>query len=510
MIMRKLFPLLLLLLVVGLHQAFAQTYTVVAYNIENLFDADGVAVFDDYKPVDKQGAPQYTHEDVLTKVEHAVQVIRQFNNGRGPDVLMLAEIEGDFTPDNPLAQHDAAAFLKQYANTTIQHMLGDGFNERIADLPSELLLLKGLYDAGIRDYDLQVGYARQNEEGLPVHEQKNVIMTRLPIMKDRTRIHPIPMARPILEVWVEVNGNPLVLMANHWKSGAGSARLEKVRVQDAEVLKKRLDQLRASMPGVDVILGGDFNSDYNQSYRYKQMSRTGINSVLHSTGDERAVAAGRDALLYNLWYELPREQRGSDTYRGEWGTLMQLMISPGLYDFTGFQYVDNSFFVGRFKGLNVYDNSGAPVRWSSVGTGHGFSDHLPVAMKVRVVEADQPGKTMSLSQPGTTDDSLWTVTKVDYRKPTDYLTEEDVKGEKLEDHPEYYDRIFYLSTPVLDKGRVRVNGQIFDLYAPGFKVDKLVEPYEGSSQKIQFYGRLSRYRGQWQFVIEDRSYLELP
>ena len=87
----------------------------------------------------------------------------------------------------------------------------------------------------------------------------------------------------------------------------------------------------------------------------------------------------RQPQWYNLWYEWPTEERGSDTYRGYWGTLMQLIISNGMYDKTGLSYVNQSFKVDDF-GFNTYSVSGMPKRWSSFGTGSGYSDHLPLSM----------------------------------------------------------------------------------------------------------------------------------
>src|SRR5690606_20780223 len=104
--------------------------------------------------------------------------------------------------------------------------------------------------------------------------------------------HSLEQARPILEAWIEVEDHSLVVFANHWKSGASNAEIEQIRVQNATVLKSRLDELRAENPRVDFILGGDFNSDYNQSHRYQYMQTTGLNDILMSTGDEQGVAHG--------------------------------------------------------------------------------------------------------------------------------------------------------------------------------------------------------------------------
>ena len=129
---------------------------------------------------------------------------------------------------------------------------------------------------------------------------------------------------------------------------------EKTRVENARTLRARVDEILRDDPHADIILGGDFNSQYNQHQRYPAMERTGIDDVLGARGDELGIRDARQAPgLYNLWYELPTAERGSDTYRGEWGTLIQLIVSRGLYDRRGVQYVDNSFGVGRFPGLNA-------------------------------------------------------------------------------------------------------------------------------------------------------------
>ena len=51
-------------------QSASTSYSLVTYNVENLFDADGVAVYSDYLPTDKQGNSQYSPSDVFTKICH--------------------------------------------------------------------------------------------------------------------------------------------------------------------------------------------------------------------------------------------------------------------------------------------------------------------------------------------------------------------------------------------------------------------------------------------------------
>jgi hypothetical protein len=92
--------------------------------------------------------------------------------------------------------------------------------------------------------------------------------------------------------------------------------------------------------------------------------------------------------LYNLWYELPSSQRGSGLIDGRWTTFMQMILSRGLFDFNGVQYIDDSFEVAAFAGLNVNDE-GRPYRWSFKGSGRGFSENFPLSARFRTVKRNR-------------------------------------------------------------------------------------------------------------------------
>ena len=129
-------------------------------------------------------------------------------------------------------------------------------------------------------------------------EIRCAVLTRLPVRRHRS--HPTLNARAILEVEAEVDGAPLFLFANHWKSGASDPETEPVRIANARTLRTRVDEILAADPNADIIIGGDLNSQYNQRQRYPRMKETGINDVLGSQGNELAVRQpGRP--LYNLW-----------------------------------------------------------------------------------------------------------------------------------------------------------------------------------------------------------------
>ncbi|MCC5925192.1 MAG: endonuclease/exonuclease/phosphatase family protein [Bacteroidetes bacterium] len=476
-----------------------KTWKLVVYNVENLFDADGVAVFSDYQPA------VYTPAHIFNKIDNMARLMARYNNGLGPDILVLSEVESDFTNPRPGTTRDVDAFLQRWGHTTLQDMLLVHFDDEIADLPSELLLIKGLHDRGLTGYDVSVAYGPLNEDGTPTHVQKNVTLSRLPIMHEKTRVHPIETARPILETWIDVEGYPLVVFGNHWRARASDPDFELIRIQNATVLRQRLDELRAENPRVDFILGGDFNSDYNQSYRYTYMEKTAVNDVLQSTGNELAVAGGHPEKVYNLWHEIPVDERGSDTFRGYWGTLMQIMISPGLYDFYGVQYVDNSFEVGRFIGKNVYPTSMTPVRWNGFGEGRGYSDHLPISMRFRVVSDKDTSRVKDLTNPGFTDNAYWSPIPVQTRMPEEgeYFIASEIDGSIRT--TDYFDELFLVEAVIDNRARVTVNGERYDLFAPAFNVREYFADKAGET--VRFYGRLGMFRGNWQFVIESEDYI---
>jgi len=254
----------------------AREFTVAAFNVENLCDLDGRAVFEEYSPA-HYGAPQ-----LLTKVTNLAAVVQRIGDGHGPDLLLLNEIEIDQTPSAQPA--DCRALLQRHRGRTVADLLAHVTPE-IADLPAEFFLLKALEERGLTGYTLVAGGDRPSAAGSEhPNAQKSAVLTRFPVLD--TRMHPTADARQIIEVKVAVDGAPLYLFCNHWKSGASDPATEPLRIANARVLRARIDELLAADPHADIILGGDFNSQYNQRQRYHAtMQETALNDVLGSQGN---------------------------------------------------------------------------------------------------------------------------------------------------------------------------------------------------------------------------------
>lgn len=483
--------------------AWARPFTVLVYNVENLVDADGKAVFEEYQPA------QYTPAHVLTKLRNIASVVGRFEDGRGPDVILFEEIEVDLTPGQ--SAPDCDAVLRRYAGETIDEMLGAKFDAAVADLPAEALLAKAFADRGMTGYHVIAADDVRAAGSTHPLAQKCVVFTRFPVKA--VKAHPTLDARAILEVQVDVDGAPLYLFDNHWKSGASDPATEKIRVENARTLRRRLDEILRADPQADVIIGGDFNSQYDQKRRYPQMAVTGMNDVLGSQGNELAIrGAKRD--LYNLWWELPPEQRGSDTYRGEWGTLIQLLVTRGLYDYRGVQYIDHSFGVAKFPGLNE-DAKGLPVRWSSDGpAGAGFSDHFPVYAKFTTVPDNRPDRWVALRRPSEEQPEPAGAGKIDYAKVD--LVKEAITADRLPAGASlrtdaFKGKIVRVEGRAGGDGKrlsVEFLGESYDVWSfdPALRA-RLRERFK-PGEVARFYGELGQYKGRWQFIIPDESWVK--
>lgn len=495
---------LTVVLVLGLHSARSGEFTIVTYNVEHLFDADRVAVFDDLEETNKPNS--YSPLHLLGKLKSIARTLKSFNDGLGPEVVAFNEFEIDFTPDSKVT--DATQFLQRYQNTTVEKMLTTELNDEIRGLPVEALLLKHLADEGMGPYQVAIGADQPVADAESQKAHKNAVFTKFPIKNLRS--HPTTQARDILEVELDIEGYPLILFVNHWKSGASSTESESARRDNARVVRHRLQEIFQNDPSADVVVTGDFNSVYNQSLAFSYMGKTALNDVLGSDGNETAVATGSGYFLYNLWYELPHEERRSDHHQGKWGTLMQTMVSPGLYDHRGLQYVDNSFRPVVLEGINVRTPLGLPRRWTNAGTGSGASDHFPLAARFRVISDNDTGKRLAIKNPGVPD-KVYKPLSVAYNtiKP-EQLT--DFTSAMAADPAKYIGEFFRVKGSVvnLKPVTIEINGYNFQLWSWDVNLRKRLQQVPKDAL-IRFIGELSLHRGKWQFIVQDSSWLlDLP
>ena len=433
------------------------SFQVVAYNVENLFDVDGVSLYKDYQP-EMYGMPELENKlDVISKV------LKRIGGETGPDIILFQEIEVDRTPN----RHISAS----------EH------------------LLKELKLNGLGPYYHRLGYnPEDSSDQWPVVHC--LTLSKFPIKQ--SYLHFLKKARPILETTILVEGHTFTLFNNHWKSGASSNEMEIIRIQNAQVLHNRIDRLIEQDPTIDFLVGGDLNSHYNQAFVYQnQMKKTGINHVLKSRGTEPSGESINKG-LYNLWYELAPNQRGSDEWRGKWGTLMNLLIPSSLYDRKGIRYVADSFQIEAFDGLNKIEGLEIPLKWSNELNGFGASDHFPISARFRT-SGNPPRQGNNFPE-----------AEASFR-PINYEKAKKNAGiwnrSKLD--PNNFGKTFRFSGIVSKKKPLTL--KIGEFYLRIYSFDSETKKRLFSQvvgDKFVGYGYLSRYRGQWQLIVAKPDWID--
>ena len=428
----------------------SESFQVVAYNVENLFDVDGVSLYKDYQP------EMYGMSELENKLGVISDVLKKIGGPTGPEIILFQEIEVDRTPNNHLSATEQ--------------------------------LIKNLEIDGLGPYYYRVGYdPKDSTDNWPaVH---CLTLSKFPIKE--SYLHQLQKARPILETTIIVNGHSFTLFNNHWKSGASSKEMESHRIQNAEVLRRRIDRLIEQSPTIDFLVGGDLNSHYNQSIVYKnEMKKTGINDVLNSSGIEPAEGITKSD-LYNLWHELRPEERGSDAWRGNWGTLMHLLIPSSLYDKKGIQYVEDTFQVRAYSGLNKIEGTGIPFKWSNDLNGFGASDHFPISAQFRTNQIP--------SQKGNNFQKVETLLRpINYnaaKKEADIWAQTKLNSKN-------FGKTFYFSGIVSKKKpmTLKINEYRMGIYSFDSETKKRLFSHSAGDQ-ITGFGYLDRYRGQWQLIV---------
>ena len=189
--------------------------------------------------------------------------------------------------------------------------------------------------------------------------------------------------RNILEAKFKVKGEEFFVLVNHWKAKSGP---ESMRIVSAKKIMKRVSELGEKK---NIILVGDFNSDYEENILFKRKRKlndtngvTGINHIL-GTLEHKESASKVDVPygeFYNLWYDAPKPQRYSYIFRGKKEAMDSIIVSPSLLTQKGMSYKAHSIESYKpnylFKGKGIY-------RWQMsrkprIHKGKGYSDHLAV------------------------------------------------------------------------------------------------------------------------------------
>lgn len=339
------------------------------WNLENLFDTVDDPISRDFEFTPAEG---WTEEAYAAKRANLAAVLDELHGGQGPELLGVAEVEGD---------HIFAGLLGETANPHL----------KVVEDPGGTSDLRGI--------DVSLAY---DERRLSVVERRSHV------------VHLRYRTRDIFEVVFELtdSGERLVVMASHWPSRRiGRRESEPLRIAVAEnlsyLVREHLlvdsityEELRAAGDlapvlakwETPVLLIGDFNDEPSDGSVVDHLQASSeLDRVTGPTNDidgfraQTADYRETDAFLYNpCWRFLAPENLGSffisstpagEVFANRYQVLDQLVVSRGLLKPAGLRLDLDS--VDLFRAPSVATPSGRPRPFNRA-TLTGTSDHLPL------------------------------------------------------------------------------------------------------------------------------------
>jgi len=361
----KILALGLMLALGGWSQStYALVISVMKYNVENLFDTENDPRYrdDDFTP---EGRFAWTEERLVEKMENLAEVVTSVENDHGrpcPDILGLSEVEN-------------RAVLERWRD---EHLAACEYRHLVIHTP---------HPDEPRDDD---------PRGIRV-----ALFSRLSLAAQPSMYQPYFGARYILEVPLQLKDQNLLVFISHWRSRLRGG--EEQRAQYAGMIRDRLKEINKMYPNLDYVVMGDFNDEPEDdslkkvlqvSHRFDDRYYNPDQYFLWNTSYNLFHLPSMLELAKDLGYDVEeterrlRAQRGSFYFARErrFNQLDHLLLSRGLFQAQGFQYVVNSFEVYRHPRFTTPENTPLAYRPSQDGVEGGASDHFPVLMNLRLVE----------------------------------------------------------------------------------------------------------------------------
>jgi predicted extracellular nuclease len=324
------------------------SYHVAWWNLENLFDEEDAPVSrrpDKVFRAIKNSIAGWTPELRDKKIGQLASIIVQMNDGKGPDLLGVCEVENRFVLDLLVAEVKNRLPTRGYS---VIH--ADADDARGIDVAF-------LYDPGV-----------------------------LNVPPDATFFHVVMRrnaTREIVQVNFETTKNRIwTLFGNHWPSRSGgqfeSAGFRDIAAETMAYFHQRT--LEVHGPDTPVLAMGDFNDEPFD---------TSLVTHALSTRQRHRVLEADTPRLWNLMWPVMGTPEGTFYFENQPNQLDQFLVNKNMAtrnapiaiqaDTVEIMRFDGTF-TGEYGRPKPFGGMGKPVDES------GFSDHFPIG--VRVVEGD--------------------------------------------------------------------------------------------------------------------------
>jgi len=305
--------------------------------------------------------------------------------------------EGDdqFLPQDSYTRWNEAKYARKLQNLA----------ELVAALKPDILCLVEIENRRVL-VDLQQALLRQRQVDLPhiVHRDS----------QDKRGIDVAILSRhaPTATEWLagntggremlvadfKVDGAPLTLFVNHWKSQALYDGMKKtdsdaLRRSEAQISRRAVAARLKKNPAAAILLTGDLNDNIDCDILEKNAG----------LALKREMLRVDPTLLFNLSADLPAKARGTYYYASgkKWNSFDSISVSAGMLDaFTPaapWRVVPGSYTLFRFPAHLDDDGRPSPFRFvRSKAKGnrfiYGYSDHLPVCVALERPPANKEKK----------------------------------------------------------------------------------------------------------------------
>ncbi len=317
------------------------TYHIGWWNLENLFEIEDAPTrpewLQNYLKRELKGWTAAVLDKKLTQLSH---VILQMNDGLGPDILGVCEVENKNVVEQLLLK--LGGLNRDYAVA-----LEEGEDKRGIDIAF-------IYD----------------KNKFTEHERFSYLVTKRTATRD------------IFQVNFKTNQNrDLILIGNHWPARMPSVyETEPYRIIAAETLSYWISRIH-EIKGKDVALMimGDFNDDpFNRSF---------TDYALSTNNRQKVMNARTSPWLFNLMAARFGEGLGSVYYSGPF-MFDQVLANRGMTKSTAdITVLEETAEVNNFDFMSK-GSYGEPRRFGRPSSKSsydpdGYSDHFPVSVKIR-------------------------------------------------------------------------------------------------------------------------------
>lgn len=314
----------------------ANTLFLAFWNVENLFDIETAARSDKLQRAIGKDLVGWDQAGLDAKLRQLSIVIRGMNDGNGPDILGVCEVENENVLSklaNRIAADGGRAYKVAHADSSDNRGIDVAF----------------LYDPAVASTS-------------PAEMFQHWVVKRY-------------ATRELFQVNFTIDGDKLVLVGNHWPSrSAGQYESEPYRMTAGETLAYWVERIREEIgEDVGIVAMGDFNDEpFNRS----------LTEYALSTSDHLRVTTGRNPYLLNLMWPILGDGTGTHLFDGRWNLLDQILVSKGVVTGKCGWRVEGR---AKIEGTDLMAGGarGGPRRFGIKPNERdldGFSDHFPVSV----------------------------------------------------------------------------------------------------------------------------------